>query len=410
VTGASGQISNRTNTQNLYCYNNFISRLYAPNSGSLDAIYGLASFSTVNQNFFYNTVFLDASSSSSTSFGSTCLYLPGAAAAEVRNNILVNVSVPGPASGYSAAMRMSNTTLNLSNNSNNNCLFAGTGANNVLFYDGSTYDATINDYHNRMGAVRESNSFSAMPPFLNVTTAPYDLHIDATITPNSLNDAATPVTTPILIASDIDGNGRSAFTPDVGADEFSIPLPLHLLSFNATKKGGAAVLIWNIEEDEDNSHYVIEASVNGVLYKEIGEVKASATAGYMSYEYVHATAQTFAGNGKAVYYRLKLVDVQHAVKYSSTVWVSFEGAAPEQVLVYPNPVVSQFRIQLPGTGSVSFEYSIVDVKGNIVAMRSGTLPGGTVVTEDALKTAPAGVYLLSVTVNGEKQQIGLVRM
>ncbi len=64
---------------------------------------------------------------------------------------------------------------------------------------------------------RDAGSVAENPPFVNVTTAPYDLHLSTSIA-TQLESGGTPVAG---ITDDFDGNTRNATTPDIGADEFN---------------------------------------------------------------------------------------------------------------------------------------------------------------------------------------------
>ena len=67
---------------------------------------------------------------------------------------------------------------------------------------------------------RDQATFSENPPFINTTTTPYDLRIN-TLTQTQTERGGRPVTTPVAIIDDFDGNTRNASFSDVGADEFS---------------------------------------------------------------------------------------------------------------------------------------------------------------------------------------------
>src|SRR5690606_139421 len=90
-------------------------------------------------------------------------------------------------------------------------------ANQVLFTDGTTFDQTLTDYKATV-TPRDAGSVTSMPPFLNVTTAPYNLHLNPAV-PTQAEGTATPITTPLAITTDFDGNTRNATNPDMGADE-----------------------------------------------------------------------------------------------------------------------------------------------------------------------------------------------
>ncbi|HQI42362.1 MAG TPA: hypothetical protein PK665_14810, partial [Ignavibacteriaceae bacterium] len=211
-----------------YVYNNFISDLKAPASASLDAIRGISiTGTTVNstRGIYYNTVFLNASSVG-VNFGTSGMFHTYAATAtssvlDMRNNIFVNISTPKGTGKTVAFRRSASTNLgNYSELSNNNCFYAGTpGVSNVIYFDGTNFDQTLLDFKTRV-VPRETNSISEDVPFVNVTTAPYDLHVKTNIA-TQIESGGTPITTPIAVTNDFDGDLRNVTTPDIGADEFN---------------------------------------------------------------------------------------------------------------------------------------------------------------------------------------------
>ncbi len=219
-------------------YNNFVSDLRTPITNASINLAGIAILFGTTANVFYNTVYLNAVSTGDL-FGSAALYASGSATnpvLDLRNNILVNLSVPN-GTGVTAAYRRSNSNLtNYSVNSNANCFYAGPVENEsyAVFFDGTTmYDFT--SYKALVGPVRDAASFREMPPFMNITTTPYDLHM-LTNTPTLCNGGALPVTTPFAVAVDFDGDLRSTTNPDVGADEFTLSVAM-INTLEATSVG-----------------------------------------------------------------------------------------------------------------------------------------------------------------------------
>ncbi len=212
---------------NVYVYNNYISDLKATTCAATDAIRAFnitSTTTTATIGLYYNTVYLNATSSG-TNFGTSGVFhttstTATTAALDMRNNIIVNNSTPN-GTGVTVAYRRSSTTLtNYSNNSNNNDFYGGTAdATHLIFYDGTNSDQTIAAYKTRM-ATRDQSSFSENPPFVNVSTTPYDLHMQTGIATQT-ESGGTAVTSPIAVADDYDANARNGSTPDVGADEFT---------------------------------------------------------------------------------------------------------------------------------------------------------------------------------------------
>ncbi|MBX7042772.1 MAG: hypothetical protein K1X85_07700 [Ignavibacteria bacterium] len=200
-------------------YNNFISDIKSPNSGSANGVFGINSTSTAANSsikIYHNTVHLNASGG--TSFGSAGLWISTSttsttAALDLRNNIIVNLSAPGSISGQTVAYRRSSSDLqNFSNVSNHNLFYCGAPSTNVLiFADGINSDQTINDYINRV-TPREHNSRSVNVNFTNPSAG--DLHL----TGASIGDLNL-VGEPVGISNDYDGDVRSSTYPYKGADE-----------------------------------------------------------------------------------------------------------------------------------------------------------------------------------------------
>ncbi|MBE0572436.1 MAG: hypothetical protein IH618_12905, partial [Ignavibacteriaceae bacterium] len=212
---------------NTYIYNNFISDLKAPNSGDVNAVRGINITSTTansNIGLYHNTIFLNASGGGN--FGSSGIFhtyntTATNAALDMRDNIVVNLSTPS-GTGKTVAFRRSAATNfnNYTTLSNNNCFYAGTpSTSNVIFFDGTNFDQTIEDFKLRV-APRETSSITENVPFVNNTTAPYDLHVRTDVATQT-ESSGTPVTSPIGVTNDFDGDVRSVTNPDMGADEFN---------------------------------------------------------------------------------------------------------------------------------------------------------------------------------------------
>ncbi|MBL1124525.1 MAG: hypothetical protein D8M26_16775, partial [Ignavibacteriae bacterium] len=214
---------------NTYIYNNFISDLRAIISTQSDAIRGINIISTTTNSYigvYYNSIYLNATGGGG-NFGSAGIYHTNSststtATLDMRNNIVINLS-QASGTGKTAAFRRSAANVNLSNYStlsNNNCFYAGTpGSSNVIFYDGTNFDQTIEDFKLRV-APRETFSFSENVPFVNITTLPYDLHVRTDLA-TQVESGGTPITSPVSVVNDFDNDIRNITTPDIGADEFN---------------------------------------------------------------------------------------------------------------------------------------------------------------------------------------------
>ncbi|MGB4204981.1 MAG: choice-of-anchor J domain-containing protein [Bacteroidales bacterium] len=209
-----------------YIYNNFISDLKTPSSGRSDAITGAYLSSTQTNSFigfYYNTIYINAQTTSTTLGTTGILHIANSISTtgllDMRNNIIVNTSEAKGNNNYTSALRRSNYFLgNFSDISNNNILYAGEpGPKNVIYRDVNLYK-TLDEYKTYV-APRESNSFSENPPFVNISTIPFDLHLKTEVS-TLAEGGGQQINTPIAITVDYDGDPRSGTNPDIGADEF----------------------------------------------------------------------------------------------------------------------------------------------------------------------------------------------
>lgn len=226
--------------------NNFIGDLRTPSStGVNESIRGINVFSSsVPSTFslYYNTVYLNATSSGS-NFSSTCLYHYADANSalsklELRNNIIVNLSTPN-GSGRTVAFRRSGSALaNYGDSSNRNLFYAGApGSNRMIYFDGASFDTTIAQFKIRVSP-RDDASVTENPSFISTIGSSSDfLHLNPGI-PTYCESRAENISG---ITDDFDGvvrQGNPGYTgtgtsPDIGADEGEF-IPISSKTLNLT--------------------------------------------------------------------------------------------------------------------------------------------------------------------------------
>ncbi|WP_234111787.1 Calx-beta domain-containing protein [Chryseobacterium sp. R2A-55] len=126
----------------------------------------------------------------------------------VKNNIFVNTRT-GAGTGVKVAYANHRTTGTLTSDYND--VYAAGDAKNYVGREGTNYYSTFDDWRAAIGT-RDENSKNALPSFVSSS----DLHLTTTGN-NALSNTGTPIAT---VTIDIDGDARSATTPDIGADEF----------------------------------------------------------------------------------------------------------------------------------------------------------------------------------------------
>ncbi len=241
---------NVTSGTTLNISNNLIGDLRAPAATGLNAINGINAGASSTYNVYYNTIVLNATSASVTTFGNSCITFSSTAATfNNRNNILVNFSTPAQdgsnvaANGVAACLRRSSGTngtvpTNYATTSNNNLYWVNpsAGTNNHLTYVEGT--STITNPFNTLpqfktflvnrdqASATETVSSSAGVFFQNFTaSSPVFLHLVASITTQAESGAVNIASYTDDYDSEVrQGNGGyagSGMAPDMGADEFA---------------------------------------------------------------------------------------------------------------------------------------------------------------------------------------------
>jgi hypothetical protein len=246
ISLAYGIFADGSGTTIMKVANNLVGGVRASAATSPVAVAGILvdGNSTSTISLFYNTIYLSNATAPSTTFGSSALQIvSNSPTFDLRNNILINTSAAGTASGYSLALRTGGAlSAKYSTSSNNNLFYTGAGTRLALYGEGSGATpgnaktvfgpvGTAGTFQAYVTAAREAASVSGLPSFLSTTgSASTFLHIDPTggalVESAGAGIAGT--------TDDYDGDIRQGSVgyvgpgtaPDIGADEFS---PLDLL-------------------------------------------------------------------------------------------------------------------------------------------------------------------------------------
>jgi dienelactone hydrolase len=124
--------------------------------------------------------------------------------------------------------------------------------------------------------------------------------------------------------------------------QVSSTLPVKFVSLNISREGSAIQLTWKVAEQENVMRYEIEQSIDARTFIKVGEVKAATQAEYR-----------FTNNQlSANFYRIKSVDVDGKINYSSI--VKYNGSKASVLLkVFPTVVSDALTIQHPTTAGMS---------------------------------------------------------
>lgn len=162
-------------------------------------------------------------------------------------------------------------------------------------------------------------------------------------------------------------------------------VPVKLLQFTGVRKSGFSQLDWAISRESNASLFDIERSDDGRNFSKIGAVLASSGTSYGFNDYLPVK-----GNA---WYRLRIVDRNNAVTYSTVVMVT-DRVQNEGLYVVSNPVTQNIYVSASGSYIGQYDYSIYTSTGQLV--QRGNINTSGITTIPLASMVTAGTYILDM--------------
>jgi hypothetical protein len=209
-----------------------------------------------------------------------------------------------------------------------------------------------------------------------------------------------------ILANTVTFSGVDTFGQFTIASAGTSPLPVTLLRFSGKKTGKGTMLNWQTANEVNSKSFEIERSFNGDEFEKTGTVKASGkTSIVTSYQFLDAKADF----SNTLYYRLKQIDLDGRYKYSPVVTIHPDLISAGRLNVFPNPFNNDLAVTFTTETATSATLSLIDITGKTIATYlHETKAGSNELNIDANKIH-AGIYFLSVEVNGEKRVTKVIK-
>lgn len=179
-------------------------------------------------------------------------------------------------------------------------------------------------------------------------------------------------------------------------DQDEAPASIHYLkNFSGQQSGNKVQLQWTVAENINNNYFEVERSADGINYKAIALVWASAKPAEEAYH--------FSDPVQAIgYYRLRVVGKNNANMYSN-VLVFKSSSVPSTLNLLQNPVRHQLAFCFTSVRKNPVKLVVYDISGNPVFLTNLHAQKGynafSIVPDKALRS---GVYLLELTFGSER--------
>lgn len=192
----------------------------------------------------------------------------------------------------------------------------------------------------------------------------------------------------------------SPFT--LGSSNTLNPLPVSLISFDATPVNQSVKVVWATSNELNNDKYIVEKSYNGTEWSAIGTVKGLGNSNSVA-QYSFIDAQPQLG---IQYYRLKQVDLNGEFAYSEIKPVAFNHNQHIQVSLFPNPAINQVNINLPSNENMDAKLTVFNALGQVVLELSNL--SATNFSFDC-SNFETGIYNIELSFDGNVQHVKFLK-
>jgi hypothetical protein len=184
-------------------------------------------------------------------------------------------------------------------------------------------------------------------------------------------------------------------------------LPVTLLNFSGRNNGSVNLLEWTTTSEQNSSHFDLLRSIDAVNFAMVGTVAAAGNSNVSrTYHYSDDIAAIHAG---LYYYKLKMVDINGAVKYSPIVKIRLNSKG-FIIETSPNPFNDQLSINVETQLQENATIGLKDISGKKMKQTASLLrKGSNAIQLNNLNDITAGIYLLTVKTDSQQQTVKVVK-
>ena len=164
-------------------------------------------------------------------------------------------------------------------------------------------------------------------------------------------------------------------------------LPVVIRDIKAEPLPGYNLVTWEVEQEIDLSHYIIEKSFDARVFEESATIEAQDLS---TYEW-RDTELTF--SSQEYYYRLKSVDRNGAFEYTEVVSAYVEDNRSYQLVAYPNPFADRVTIAKSGDFQIT-KMTLTNVTGQVIKSFDRIFGNEIQTMEIDMASLTPGIYIL----------------
>lgn len=165
-----------------------------------------------------------------------------------------------------------------------------------------------------------------------------------------------------------------------------------ITNFEAVAASGEVNLNWQVDNNELTDKHIIEYSTDNKLFKQLIVIPSLVKTGVALYNYKYLPEST-----QPVFYRIKVLDKNGALKYSRTILVKQGSSLQNAPVIYPNPIADNAWVSLNASKAGTLVIMIYDITGRLTLHTEKKVAKGlNIIQLQALADQSAGLYLVKL--------------
>lgn len=192
--------------------------------------------------------------------------------------------------------------------------------------------------------------------------------------------------------------------------DLSIPvggLPLTMVDFKGRLSGNNTLLNWKTLAEHNTSHFEIERSKDGSFFTTINNLAAAGNSTVTKlYNYTDHNITSL--GSPAVFYRLKMKDLDGKFTYSKIIAINLSSKQPV-VMLYPNPAGENTCLMIAISKKENISCRIIDQFGKTVFHKNISAGEGSNIINISTSLLASGVYVVVLKGENTNRQIKFVK-
>lgn len=190
-----------------------------------------------------------------------------------------------------------------------------------------------------------------------------------------------------------------------GCSPAQSPLPVMLMSFQGNMNNGNVSLQWSVAQNEEGDHFEVQRSADGVNFETAAVIMVTDKYGSESYSYSEVTT------AEKIYYRLKMVNDNHSVRYSKILAFQSNAASSSKALkIVNNPATDKLTLSFSSTNKQVAQIRVYDMAGRLqMDQKINVYQGGNVLSLQLSSAFKTGMYAVEVYAGSDRETAKFVK-